>query len=98
VYHYQRDLAKTHSVPFRFLVIKDEPFKDTKKRLQERTGLEDKEWNKVKFNIVSRFISNIKEDGYILSDHKFTKDEALGLDHYDTTQQQYSEKGLFIKE
>ncbi|KAG1052933.1 hypothetical protein G6F43_004949 [Rhizopus delemar] len=98
VYHYQRDLAKTHSVPFRFLVIKDEPFKDTKKRLQERTGLEDKEWNKVKFNIVSKFISNIKEDEYVLSDHKFTKDEALGLDHYDTTQQQYSEKGLFIKE
>ncbi|CEI86488.1 Putative Ubiquitin carboxyl-terminal hydrolase [Rhizopus microsporus] len=98
VYHYQRDLARTHSIPFKFLIIKDELFKDTKQRLQHRTGLGDKDWSKVKVNIVSKFISCITDDDYKLSEHHFTKDEALGLDHYDATHQPISEKSLFIKE
>ncbi|CAO3700741.1 unnamed protein product [Rhizopus stolonifer] len=98
VYHYQRDITKTHSVPFKFLVVQGEVFRDTKRRLQNRTGLEDQEWNMVKFNIVSRSVSNITSDDYILSNHSFTNDEALGLDHYEHNYQTFSEKSLFIKE
>lgn len=53
VFHYQRDVSRTHSIPFKFLVIKGEPFSETKKRLQKRTGLSDNDWNKVKICLVS---------------------------------------------
>ncbi|KAI9026565.1 hypothetical protein CLU79DRAFT_742351 [Phycomyces nitens] len=87
VFHFQRDISRAHSIPFKFLVIKDEPFEDTKKRLQARTGLNDKDWSKVKFNIVSSYSATpIEEgDGFKLSDHQFTQEESLGLEHMDKT-------------
>lgn len=63
VFHYQRDISRTHSVPFKFLVRKDEPFHETKKRLQARTGIPDKEWSKVKFSIVSAYSAAPIDDG-----------------------------------
>ncbi|KAI9251972.1 hypothetical protein BY458DRAFT_523498 [Sporodiniella umbellata] len=97
VYHYKNSLKKTHSIPFRFLVIKDEPFEESKKRLKEKTGIDDKEWDKVKFSIVSRHILPIKND-FKLSEHKFTELESLGLDHTDINQPKSFENELFIKE
>ncbi|KAI7847583.1 hypothetical protein BDC45DRAFT_541802 [Circinella umbellata] len=86
VFHYQRDTSRTHSVPFTFLVRKDEPFSETKKRLQARTGLGDKEWSKVKFSIVTTYsAAPIDEDDFKLSDHQFNKEDSLGLDHIDRT-------------
>ncbi|KAI9259633.1 hypothetical protein BDA99DRAFT_513772 [Phascolomyces articulosus] len=87
VFHYQRDTSRTHSVPFKFLVRKDEPFSETKKRLQARTGLGDKEWSKVKFSIVTTYsAAPIDEaDDFKLSDHQFNRDDSLGLDHIDRT-------------
>jgi ubiquitin carboxyl-terminal hydrolase 7 len=63
VFQYQRDTSRTHSVPFRFLMIKDEPFEETKKRLQRRTGINDKDWTKVKVSIVSTFSTTLIENG-----------------------------------
>jgi ubiquitin carboxyl-terminal hydrolase 7 len=63
VFHYQRDTTRTHSVPFKFLIIKDEPFELTKKRLQRRTGINDKDWAKVKVSIVSAFSASPIDDG-----------------------------------
>ncbi|KAI8150412.1 cysteine proteinase [Fennellomyces sp. T-0311] len=87
VFHYQRDTSRTHSVPFKFLVRKDEPFSETKKRLQARTGLGDKEWSKVKFSIVTAYsAAPIDEaDDFKLSDHQFNREDSLGLDHIDRT-------------
>jgi ubiquitin carboxyl-terminal hydrolase 7 len=63
VFQYQRDTSRTHSVPFRFLVIKDESFEEMKKRLQRRTGINDKDWAKVKVSIVSAFSTRLIENG-----------------------------------
>ncbi|KAI8046988.1 ubiquitin carboxyl-terminal hydrolase, partial [Thamnidium elegans] len=54
VYHYQKELTQTHSVPFKFLVIKDEVFYDTRRRLQVRCGLNDELWNQVNFYIIKK--------------------------------------------
>ncbi|CAO0799162.1 unnamed protein product [Mucor circinelloides] len=52
VYHYEKTLTQTHSIPFKFLIIKDEPFNQTKRRLQERTGLGDEQWSQVNVNLL----------------------------------------------
>ncbi|KAI9491534.1 hypothetical protein BDB00DRAFT_874264 [Zychaea mexicana] len=86
VFHYQRDLQRTHSVPFQLLLKKDEEFSETKKRLQLRTGMNDKDWSKVKFSMVSaRSSKPIQEDAIKLWDVLLQLDEqsALGLDHID---------------
>ncbi|KAI9484595.1 cysteine proteinase [Zychaea mexicana] len=87
VFHYQRDTSRTHSVPFKFLVRKDEPLSETKQRLQARTGLGDKEWSKVKFNIVTTYSAAPIDEAvdFKLSDHQFNRDDSLGLDHIDRT-------------
>ncbi|KAI9269716.1 cysteine proteinase [Helicostylum pulchrum] len=102
VYHYQKELTQTHSVPFKFLVIKDEVFYDTRKRLQARCGLNDELWNQVHFYIVKKFGTIIIDrDNYRLSDHSFKPDELLGLDHTDPLGK-YSttilDKALYIKD
>ncbi|CAO3579210.1 unnamed protein product [Absidia cylindrospora] len=101
VFHYQRDINRTHSVPFKFLVIKDEPFEQTKKRLQKRTGISDKDWMKVKVGIVANYsVAPIDEDDYKLSDHQFSVNDVLGLDHQDKTGKAHrlgNERGLTIR-
>ncbi|KAK4509311.1 AMP-binding domain-containing protein [Mucor velutinosus] len=62
VYHYEKTLTQTHSIPFKFLIIKDEPFNQTKRRLQERTGLNGEQWSQVKFTTaVSSHIKHQKK-------------------------------------
>ncbi|KAI8886518.1 putative ubiquitin-specific processing protease 21 [Backusella circina FSU 941] len=99
VCHYYRELIQSHSIPFKFLLKKDEIFTETKKRLQKRTGLNDAEWKKVKFSIISRFISNITDDNFKLSNHKFLPNEALGLDYPGPYAEDIKtiDRGLFIK-
>ncbi|KAI8341471.1 hypothetical protein BC941DRAFT_416983 [Chlamydoabsidia padenii] len=101
VFQFQRDTYRTHSVPFKFLVIKDEPFGETRKRLQQRTGMNDKDWSKVKVCIVSTYSTTcIENDDDKLSDHQFTSEDSLGLDHMDKTgkaNRNGNERGLTIR-
>ncbi|ORX62673.1 cysteine proteinase [Hesseltinella vesiculosa] len=102
VFHFQRDITRSHSVPFKFLVIKDEPMDDTKRRLQARTGMSDKDWAKVKTCIVSQYSATpIEEDDFKLSDHQWQKlDDTLGLEHIDKTgraNRNGTERGLTIR-
>lgn len=53
-FHFDRELSKTHGVPFRFVVRKGEVWRDTRERLVQRTGLKDKKLDKCKFAVVSR--------------------------------------------
>jgi ubiquitin carboxyl-terminal hydrolase 7 len=61
---------------------------DTKKRLQTRTGLEDKEWNKVKINIVSEdelevnLVSDDQEALFTAS-RPYQQGDRIGLDYID---------------
>lgn len=63
VFHYQKETNRTHSVPFKFLVKKDEPFSETKRRLQKRTGMDDKDWARVKFTIASSYSAAPIDEG-----------------------------------
>ncbi|CAO3673657.1 unnamed protein product [Rhizopus microsporus] len=89
VFHFQRTPSHTHSVPFRFVVKPEEPLSETKKRLQSRTGMDDKEWSKVKINIFNEdedysFLVN-DEDETLFSQRPYHKGDIIGLDHMDKT-------------
>lgn len=58
-------------------------FSETKKRLQNRLGYPDKEFNKIKVTYLPISHSEIRflDDGDIVSDLEFSTVQCLGLDH-----------------
>ncbi|KAI8384621.1 uncharacterized protein BYT42DRAFT_493907 [Radiomyces spectabilis] len=108
VVHYNKDPARFHGIPFRFIVKKNEPFIETKKRLQKRCGMSDKEWAKVKFSLLKNVnaldpeVIPIEKDDFDLRQSKFGDEDALGLDHVDKTSRGVRfggllERGIFIR-
>jgi ubiquitin carboxyl-terminal hydrolase 7 len=69
-YHFQNEPSKSHGIPFRFLIKPDEVFSDTTKRLEKRTGMKGKNFEKIKFAIVKR--SSYQKPTY-LADGKFIR-------------------------
>jgi ubiquitin carboxyl-terminal hydrolase 7 len=53
-FHFQNEPSKSHGIPFKFPLIQNEKFSDTKKRLEKRTGLKGKNFEKIKFAVVRR--------------------------------------------
>lgn len=53
-FHFHSEPSKAHGIPFRFKIIPGEVFADTKKRLEKRTGLKGKNFEKIKFAVVKR--------------------------------------------
>jgi len=87
-FHFQKEPSKTHSfgIPFKFVVKQGELFEKTKERLQARTGIKGKPFEKIKFAVVrkSMFSKPIYlADDDILSDVATEADDMLGLDHID---------------
>ncbi|KAI8640264.1 hypothetical protein BD408DRAFT_348306 [Parasitella parasitica] len=108
VVHYHNQPTKFHSIPFRFVAIKGEPFEETKKRLQKRTGLGDMDWKKVKFTILRNLqaaepqITEIDSSSdFELRKARLQEEDALGLDHIDKSSKgrlsSVFEKGIFIR-
>ncbi|KAM0756443.1 cysteine proteinase [Meredithblackwellia eburnea MCA 4105] len=99
VYHFNKEPSRAHGVPFKFVLLPDEKFADTKKRLQVRTGMNDKDFAKVKFNLVQNAMyqkpAPIADDD-VLFVHKWVDDDFLGLDHLDKRVRQ-AEKAVFIR-
>jgi ubiquitin carboxyl-terminal hydrolase 7 len=86
VFHFNREVARTHGVPFRFVVKSGEKFADTKKRLQARIGASDKDFAKYRFALIQ--VATFKQPSYIededtIYEHKFAPEDVLGLDHID---------------
>ncbi|KAJ7046714.1 hypothetical protein C8F04DRAFT_1307881 [Mycena alexandri] len=86
VFHFTKDLSRTHGVPFKFVVKRGERFSETKKRLQARIGASDKDLAKFRFAIIQ--VSTFKQPSYIedediIYDHQFAPEDVLGLDHAD---------------
>ncbi|KAF6765135.1 ubiquitin carboxyl-terminal hydrolase 5 [Ephemerocybe angulata] len=86
VFHFSKELVRAHGVPFHFVVKRGEKFSDTKKRLQARLAVSDKEFAKYRFALVQ--VSTFKQPSYIedddtIYDHQFAPEDALGLDHVD---------------
>lgn len=53
-FHFQNEASRPHGIPFRFLLVTGETFVDTRKRLEKRTGLKGKSFEKIKFALVRR--------------------------------------------
>ncbi|KAI9659775.1 MAG: hypothetical protein M1829_006537 [Trizodia sp. TS-e1964] len=86
VIHFNTEPINVHSVPFRFLIKPDEKFKDTKIRLEKRTGIKGKHFEMMKFAIVQRinYSSPIYlSDNDVLFDLIHEGEDYLGLDHPD---------------
>ncbi|KAK7466969.1 ubiquitin-specific protease ubp15 [Stygiomarasmius scandens] len=86
VFHFSKELSRTHGVPFKFVVKRGEKFADTKKRLQARIGVSDKDLAKYRFALIQ--VSTFKQPSYIEDDdtiyeHQFAPEDVLGLDHVD---------------
>ncbi|CAI4211319.1 unnamed protein product [Parascedosporium putredinis] len=54
VFHFHPDPSRAHSVPFKFLLIEGETFSETKKRLERRTGIKGKPFEKIRFAVIRR--------------------------------------------
>lgn len=51
-FHFEKEPAKPHGIPFFFLVKEGEPWKDTLARLSKRTGIKGKLLEKIGFRVV----------------------------------------------
>jgi len=101
-FHYTREPARAHGVPFRFVARPGEKFVDMKKRIQERIGVSDKEIAKYKFALIQ--VAGFKQPTYlededVVYDHKFAPEDVLGLDHVDKSGRTrgVAEKAIVIK-
>ncbi|UQC82690.1 ubiquitin carboxyl-terminal hydrolase [Colletotrichum lupini] len=88
VFHFQNEPSRVHGVPFKFMLVEGEQFVDTKKRLEKRTGIKGKSFEKIKFAVVKR--SHFSKPQYLNDDDELWKiatndDDYLGLDHVDRT-------------
>lgn len=54
VFQFHGEPSRAHGIPFRFLLKEGELFSETKKRLEKRTGLKGKSFEKLKFAVVRR--------------------------------------------
>ncbi|KAK1760881.1 ubiquitin carboxyl-terminal hydrolase [Echria macrotheca] len=101
VFHFQGEPSRSHGMPFRLLLKEGEPFSETKKRLEKRTGLKGKSFEKIKFAVVRRTQYSRPQylnDDDILWDVAANEDDLLGLDHVDRSRSIRNGVGdLFLK-
>ncbi|KTW29759.1 hypothetical protein T552_00966 [Pneumocystis carinii B80] len=102
VYHFQKEPARSHGIPFRFIIKPNEKFNETKARLLKRTGMKEKDMSKVKYAVIQQTSfakPHYLEDDDIIYDILKNSDDLLGLDHLDKTVRtgRHCEKAIFIK-
>ncbi|KAI7858609.1 hypothetical protein BDC45DRAFT_498727 [Circinella umbellata] len=107
VVSYHKDPTKLHSIPFLFVAKKDELISEMKKRLQQRLGINDKEWQKVKCGIIRQRSSTVEVDPLDIDDFCLVKNgnlgvnDVIGLDRVDKTSRSrfgsMFERGIFIR-
>ena len=102
VVHFQKDVQRTHGIPFR-LWLKDGEFaKDLKRRLMEKTGYKEDELKRMKLCIVSHLAyskPNYLDDDDVPYESLRSPDDSLGIDHIDKTvkPRQYGDASIRIK-
>jgi ubiquitin carboxyl-terminal hydrolase 7 len=53
LFHYAKDPQRTHGVPCKFVLYEGEIFEETRKRIQQRIGANDKDFARFKFSLVT---------------------------------------------
>ncbi|KAF1995222.1 cysteine proteinase [Amniculicola lignicola CBS 123094] len=87
VFHFDKEPAKVHGIPFQFPLKEGEKWSDTRQRLSEFTKIKGKQFDKIKFAVVSKphySKPDYLDDDDILWDRQQTesRDEiSLGMDH-----------------
>ncbi|KAI1342225.1 hypothetical protein F5Y15DRAFT_406316 [Xylariaceae sp. FL0016] len=86
VVHFYNEPTRLHGVPFKFLLKEGEPFAETKKRLEKRTGLKGKSFEIIKFALLGSYSKPryINDDTVLFEEGgTIEEDITLGLDHPD---------------
>ncbi|GBB89576.1 hypothetical protein RclHR1_01630014 [Rhizophagus clarus] len=87
VCHFKNDPTLLHGIPFKFVIKYGEKLIDTKTRLQQRLGMSEKDFSKVKISIIPGTLhakpEYLYDDDVILSEMNLSKENYLGLDHVD---------------
>ncbi|ORY71585.1 uncharacterized protein BCR38DRAFT_331168 [Pseudomassariella vexata] len=100
VMHFQSDPTRVHGIPFKFLLKEGEEFSETKKRLEKRTGIKGKAFEKIKFAIIKRYQKPVylKDDDCLFAEGGAVEDDMiLGLDHVDRTRSTRNGQEMFLK-
>lgn len=100
VIHFQNDPSRVHGIPFKFLLKEGEPFSETKKRLEKRTGIKGKGFEKIKFALLRRYQkpSYINDEDILFDEGGTIEDDVLlGLDHLDRTRTTRNGGEMFLK-
>ncbi|KAI1943689.1 ubiquitin-specific protease ubp15 [Ophidiomyces ophidiicola] len=100
-FNFDKELQKSYGFPFKFVVKPGEIFKDTKERLSKRTGIKGKQFEKIKFALVSRTQYSTPvyiEDDNVLADLAIDSEQQLGLDHVNKNRNFWNRsEGFFIR-
>lgn len=100
VFHFHKSSTNHHSVPFLFIVFPLEKFKDTKRRLQNKLGLNDANFSKIKFALADIHDKGkylVDTDEMVLYDQISDTGLSLALDHIDRNPKKLLDKGIQIK-
>ncbi|KAK2743533.1 hypothetical protein FQN57_004830 [Myotisia sp. PD_48] len=99
-FNFEKEPKQTHGVPFKFVVKPGEIFSDTKVRLSKRTGIKGKQFDKIKFAVVSRSLYSAPtylEDDDVLAD-LLEPDFQLGLKHSNKNRSSlFKSENIFIR-
>ncbi|KAG0226956.1 hypothetical protein BGW42_003276 [Actinomortierella wolfii] len=100
--HFSGEPSRTHGIPFRMVIKKDEPFGEMKSRIRARIGMSEKDFAKVKFVLYHSQSGTIDvlNDDDILSNVELQVNDQLGLDHVDKNNRVNrfgAEKAIFIR-
>ncbi|KAK7967391.1 ubiquitin carboxyl-terminal hydrolase [Apiospora aurea] len=101
VIHFQNDPTRVHGVPFKFLLKEGEPFSETKKRLEKRTGIKGKAFEKIKFAAVKKYekkATYLQDDDVLFNEGGALEDDlVLGLDYVDRARNRGNGQEMFLK-
>lgn len=88
VMHFQREPARPHGIPFKFIVKEGEYWSECKKRLQAKTHYKDEDFKKIKGCLVQASMYSkpvIFQDDDVPYDMLKSLEDMIGLDHLDKT-------------
>jgi ubiquitin carboxyl-terminal hydrolase 7 len=80
LFHYHKDPSRTHGVPCKFVLVEGEEFSETKKRIQQRLGVPDKEFARFRFSLVTSHIykqPSVVEEGESCGSERRTEADSL---------------------
>ncbi|RKP09509.1 ubiquitin carboxyl-terminal hydrolase 5 [Thamnocephalis sphaerospora] len=87
VFHFNKEPIRSHGIPFPCKVYTTDTVAELKRRLQKRSGLSDKEFEKVKVALVTQYpygkCEYLENDEARFGEISLQGNEMIGMDHVD---------------